>query len=153
MPQCKAYDCLNKPGKPKGKSFFRIPNPNKGEHEKERAQRWLHNIGTIIDVDNFKFGKNQLVCEDHFEPHCFKPNLKAKYNPENYEEKRKELLEDAVPTIFVHKKRKVDPDREERLLTRQNKQVCCQYVSSSFSLEYKIMTCLVNNSLLNRIRE
>ena len=101
MPYCKAYRCKNCSGRVKGKSFFMIPRPV-NEIEKRRGLQWLHNIGrSDIDIRTFKFGKDSVVCEDHFHPSCIRkdvidPSLLNK-------RKKKELVPGAIPTIFVHK--------------------------------------------------
>lgn len=121
MAQCKAFGCANKKSDKDGKSFFKIPDAKKYPWERERAIKWLHNIGTGHDVDKFKFNGNQVVCQDHFEPHCFKKDLAAEWF--DFVPGRKELLKNAVPTIFVHKRPAPDFGRHERLKKRKNKQV------------------------------
>ena len=102
MPTCKAYGCKNSTGKGEKKSFFMIPRP-KCKDEKLRCLRWLlHNIGCAdVDIERFKFGKDTVVCEDHFHPDCIKKDI---ISPEQLKKrKKKELIPGAVPTIFVHK--------------------------------------------------
>ena len=76
----------------------------KKKNEKTRAATWLHNIGTGYNVNNFKFGNNQVVCSDHFHQDCF--NHVKKELMKKYVDPSKcylELLPGAVPTIFKHR--------------------------------------------------
>ena len=97
MPMCQAYGCSKKPNDHEKKSFFAIPNPDK---ERERCVKWLNNIGTDkFDIRTYKYVKNRVVCEDHFEQDCFQ-DVRAKVM--GYEPKKKLLKPDAIPTIFFH---------------------------------------------------
>ena len=103
MPTCKAYGCSNRTGRLEvKKSFFMIPRPV-NEDEKLRAARWLHNIGTGHTVANYKFGKDVTLCEDHFDPICFKEDLMTKLTGIKPKTVRKDLVSGAVPSIFKHK--------------------------------------------------
>ncbi|XP_057291883.1 uncharacterized protein LOC130614472 [Hydractinia symbiolongicarpus] len=100
MPSCLAYGCSQTTGRvTTKKSFFMIPKPV-NTTENFRAAQWLHNIGTGLNVETFPFGKNKVVCEDHFHPDCIKDDLKGRLT--GIPSKRKELLCGAVPTIFKH---------------------------------------------------
>ena len=93
----------NTTGKANERRFYVIPNPKK-KNEKTRAATWLHNIGTGYNVNNFKFGNNQVVCSDHFHQDCF--NHVKKELMKKYVDPYKcylELLPGAVPTIFKHR--------------------------------------------------
>lgn len=47
------------------------------------------------------FGKNKVVCEDHFHPDRIKDDMRGRMT--GVKSKRKELVCGAVPTIFKHK--------------------------------------------------
>ena len=99
MGYCQAWNCKNKPADKCGKSFFQFP---KSDTERERLQRWLHNVGTGFTVDNFVWNTNKKVCSDHFHPNCFEENRMAKIL--GYETKPAlKLKPGAIPTIFSHK--------------------------------------------------
>ena len=68
MPQCKARFCKVKRGQ--GISAFAIPDPKKN---RQLCQQWIHNLGLKnLDIKTFKYSKQNIVCERHFEEHCFK---------------------------------------------------------------------------------
>ena len=68
MPQCKARFCKVKRGQ--GISAFAIPDPKKN---RQLCQQWIHNLGLKrLDIKTFKYSKHNIVCERHFEEHCFK---------------------------------------------------------------------------------
>ncbi|KAJ8050070.1 hypothetical protein HOLleu_03121 [Holothuria leucospilota] len=120
MPECQAFGCKNHQGERggKGKSFFPIPNPRKHPEKRQLAEMWLHKIGTGHTVKKFNFGPRKLVCEDHFEKSCYVEDIRAKIlgcQP------RKRLKDDAVPTIFVHRKPAVNLKRLERCTKRSAK--------------------------------
>lgn len=101
MPSCLAYQCANTTGRTnEKKGFFIVPRPV-NRTEKLRATRWLHNIGTGLNINKFTFGKNSVVCEDHFHPLCIKDDIKARVM--GLVPKKKALVDGAVPTIFKHK--------------------------------------------------
>lgn len=108
-------------------SFFPIPNPLKHPEKRQLAEMWLHKIGTGHTVKKFNFGPCKLVCEDHFEKSCFVEDIRAKIlgcKP------RKRLKDDAVPTIFVHRKPAVNQKRSERCTKRSAKKVGIYVVTS-----------------------
>ena len=102
MPTCKAFGCKNSTGKLKErKSFFMIPRP-KNVEEKLRCLRWLHNISRAdVNINNTNFGKDCVLCEDHFHPDCMKREVID--SEELGKRRKKELVSGAVPTIFEHK--------------------------------------------------
>ena len=104
MPTCKAVGCKNSTGKVKGKkSFFMIPRP-KDDSERQRCIRWLHNINRAdLTIANANFGKDCVLCEDHFHPDCTKQELVDPVAELGGKRARKELKPGAVPTIFQHK--------------------------------------------------
>ena len=116
MPTCKAVGCKNSTGKVKGKkSFFMIPKP-KNPEEKLRCLRWIHNIRRAgMNISNANFGKDCVLCEDHFhldccvlcEDHfhldCIKRELVNPVTELGGKRRKKELKPGAVPTIFAHR--------------------------------------------------
>ena len=79
MPMCKARNCSVRRGE--GVSAFSIPDP---ERHYELCKKWLYNLvqknskhAKFLDIKTFKFSKQNIVCEKHFEPNCFKENLKV----------------------------------------------------------------------------
>ena len=95
MPFCQAHGCSNQTKK--GLSFHRFPDITK---EKERAERWLHNMGTTSTPKTFQFNKFKYVCGDHFHPDCYEENLQAKML--GYKAAKK-LKPGAIPSLFKHK--------------------------------------------------
>ena len=66
-----------------------------------RRKRWIHAIGRD-DVEKLK---NPSLCSEHFEAGQFQRNLQNELLlPELGEKSCRELKEDAVPTLFTHKK-------------------------------------------------
>ena len=60
-------------GRVKNKRFYKIPDPKK---ERQRAVRWLHNMGNSkFSVSNFISSRNKVLCEDHFHINCIKRDL------------------------------------------------------------------------------
>ena len=104
MPTCKAVGCKNSTGKVKGKkSFFMIPRP-KNPEEKLRCLRWIHNIRRAdMNINNANFGKDCVLCEDHFHPDCIKRELVNPVTELGGKRQKKELKPGAVPTIFAHR--------------------------------------------------
>uniref|UniRef100_A0A673B3Q0 THAP domain-containing protein 1 n=1 Tax=Sphaeramia orbicularis TaxID=375764 RepID=A0A673B3Q0_9TELE len=100
MAECKAYGCTNNKRRNRGKHFFCVPRPIDSTRL-ELAKRWLHNIGTSYTIQTFPFGRNSVVCEDHFKPTCYKRNLQAELLGTK---PLCRLKADAVPTEFGHKK-------------------------------------------------
>ncbi|XP_066916412.1 uncharacterized protein [Clytia hemisphaerica] len=120
MTNCGAPGCTNRstnlttedPDKDKGKqgesenkiSFHRLPT----EKRKSMRAEWLKNIKRQI------VPKSLYICSEHFEKSCFKRDLRAELVPGA--KPRRELHDDAVPTIFEHKtlpkKRKLSLDRQ-----------------------------------------
>ena len=115
MAECKAYGCTNSKRKKQGKHFFRVPIPYNPER-RSIAKQWLHNLGTGHTLKTFPFGSNSVVCEDHFEQRCF---AEDSVNKTLGLPQRKRLHRDAVPTIFVHRKPKLDSARSRRFDERQ----------------------------------
>ncbi len=149
MAMCKAFGCTNNKRKHKGKHFFSVPTPST-EERKAIAQRWLHNLGTGHTLKTFRFGRNSVVCEDHFHESCYEENMQARLMGYTA---NKRLKRDAVPTIFVHRTQKMDKKRNDRLDKRNSKKVKKfaryphgrYYVSLSLRLEesvwYNLAVC------------
>ncbi|XP_069047993.1 zinc finger protein 628-like isoform X2 [Lepisosteus oculatus] len=94
MWQCKALGCTNSRRKTVKKKFFCVPKPTNPERA-VIVKKWLHNLGTGHTLDTFPFGRNAVVCEDHFTPDCYERDLKAELlgcKPKT------RLKPDAVPT-------------------------------------------------------
>ena len=127
MPECQVHDCRNergKPGKGKGLSFFQIPDGRKPEN-REIAQRWLHFCGTGHKVNTFKFGRDKLVCEKHFNPDCFTDDAHIRMctvfgTTPRYS---KVLKPGSVPTVVSHHRQTYDADRAERAQRRETAKV------------------------------
>ena len=68
MPQCKAKFCNVKRGQ--GISAFAMPDPKKN---RQLCQQWIPNLGAKnLDIKTYKYSKQNIVCEKHFEEGCFK---------------------------------------------------------------------------------
>ena len=114
MVYCCAFGCLNDSRavrKEHGVSFHCLPK------EGSLLQQWLAKISRV----DFVVIKDTQLCSDHFEPDCFKRDLKA----ELLGVKAKRTLKtDAVPTIFVHRPmKKPRLSSENRLHYRAKKEV------------------------------
>ena len=100
MPSCGAPGCRNRStDKPEdetqgGKklSFHLLPS---GKKKDIIRSQWLHN------VNRQELPKYLYICSEHFEESCFKQGLRAELVPGA--KPKRELFEDAVPTIFNHK--------------------------------------------------
>ena len=97
MPTCLAPGCVNTTGRAK-KAFLTFPRPT-NPAEIERVKKWFINLKTGLKVETFQFGKDSVICEDHFDPRCFARDLKAELM--NLPPKKK-LIPGAIPTIFNH---------------------------------------------------
>lgn len=161
MPECQAYGCKNKPHLCKGKSFFKIPDPSKGDAAtREQAAKWLHFIGTGFTVDTFKFGSAKLVCEDHFTQECFTEDAHIKMSKLLGTTPRysKVLVPGAVPTIFVHRPAKCDHGRAARLQdrTKKKEKKVSLYVYKHWYISHKqislsiLTACFVRHQLILR---
>ena len=95
---CVAYGCLtsNDKHRPNARaddvSFHRFPR------EEELVQRWVEALRPAVLPDNFR--KCGRVCSDHFKPEDYRRDLQAELM--NLK-RRKQLLPDAVPSVFVVK--------------------------------------------------
>ena len=54
--------------------MFKVPEP-KNATERKKVQQGLHNMGMGQDIKAFKFSRNSVLCEDHFQKICIKRNL------------------------------------------------------------------------------
>ena len=122
MPECQAYGCTNQVGQCGKKGFYSFPNPGKRPKAQNRdlAVKWLLRIGTGHTVDQFQFGYNKVVCEDHFTPDDFEEDAHIKMCRVLGKEPRytKLLKRDAVPSVFVHRPMKEPSGRQERAQKR-----------------------------------
>lgn len=122
MPQCQAFGCNNKPHLCKGKTFFKIPNGKLNPELRDISGKWLSYIGTGHSVDKFKFDNYKQVCEDHFTPDCFVEDEHIKMCMLMGETPRyKKLHQQAIPSIFIHKRPKKDYGRGDRVANRDAK--------------------------------
>ncbi|XP_062574997.1 uncharacterized protein LOC134236860 [Saccostrea cucullata] len=112
MPQCLAKFCTVVRGN--GISTFSIPDPKKNY---ELCAKWIQNLGNAkLNPKTFVFSKDKIVCERHFKEDCIKEDIRAKIM--GYTPHRKQLKEDAVPTIFddskPKKRRQISLKRSEK---------------------------------------
>jgi len=102
-----------------------VPKPNT-EEKKVRVWQWLHTLGTGHSIETFKFGRNSVVCNDHFEQKFFKQNLKAELLGLRVTHR---LTDDAIPTIMKHRKNMADvSSREQRQQIREKQKVNDIYI-------------------------
>lgn len=117
---CRAKGCNNKRVLKRNvmaeTCFFPIPDPKK---KPKLCKQWLHNLGTGIDFRTYKYQRYNAICEEHFEEDAFLEDIEAKIM--NLPRQRKILKEDAVPTIFSHRKIRKRRLRTERRLEAKRK--------------------------------
>ena len=113
MTNCGAPNCTNRSGVKEGLSFHRIPK------KVEIQKKWLHNL------KRKNIPENIFICSDHFEPNCFKRDLRAELMNTT---PKKELVEDAVPTKFDHAS--ISRKRVSSI-ARSNKKAKMQYVEEA----------------------
>ena len=89
MINCSAPGCTNRSEDNKNISFHRLPYKS----EEVKKKWWLHNL------KRKNIPEAVFICSEHFEPHCFKRDLRAELMGTK---PRKELKDDAVPTLFQH---------------------------------------------------
>ena len=70
---------------------------------KKRGAKWLHNMGTGHDVNALPSVGTKLFVLAIFIRTVIKKDLKAQLLGYKPIKERKELVEGAIPTIFVHK--------------------------------------------------
>ncbi|XP_060591457.1 uncharacterized protein LOC132746357 [Ruditapes philippinarum] len=99
MPQCQAFNCVNKSGC--GKSFFPIPDPLKSYDHRKLCKKWIENLhNKKLNLQTFKAHRQKVVCEDHFTDDCFEGPYTCKVAQSlNFKSKRKGLVFGSVPTI------------------------------------------------------
>ena len=88
MTNCSAPVCTNRPEDNKNISFHRLPSKSE-----EVKKKWLHNL------KRKNIPETVFICSEHFEPHCFKHDLRAELMGTK---PRNELKDDGVPTLFQH---------------------------------------------------
>ena len=69
MPNCGANGCTNRSNNCREKSFHQLPC----ESKKELRKTWLQKI------NRKHIPKELYICSDHFEPSCFKRDLKVRF--------------------------------------------------------------------------
>ena len=95
MVQCVVVDCSHRTprDRKKGISFHRFPLK-----DESRLREWLANIKR----KNRPPLENCTICSAHFEPSCFLEDFRSRFLSDG---SRKRFLKDnAVPTLFPHKK-------------------------------------------------
>ena len=88
MTNCSAPGCTNRSEDNKNISFLRLPSKSE-----EIKKKWLQNL------KRKNIPETVFICSEHFEPHCFKRDLRAELmgiKPRN------ELKDDVVPTLFQY---------------------------------------------------
>ena len=114
MVYCAAYGCKNDSRKINVKdsvSYHRFPKDEK------LLREWLAKIACA----DFTPTEESRPCSQHFEPHCYKRDLKAELLglPEKYDSKP-----DAIPTVFVYRPTKRPrPSSEMRNQKKERKEV------------------------------
>ncbi|CAH1796821.1 unnamed protein product [Owenia fusiformis] len=110
MPMCCAANCSNiTTDRPKlGISFHLVPDLKRAKGKRHVVSAWLTNIGRFgpgWTVDTFKNQKPRevVVCSQHFNPDDFERDFRSELMP-GYTQKKRKLKEDAIPSIFSHKK-------------------------------------------------
>ncbi|KAM9425031.1 uncharacterized protein KZ484_006594 isoform 1-T2 [Pholidichthys leucotaenia] len=98
-------------------NWYKARNKYNTPFRKILAEKWLHNLGTGHTLKTFPFGRNSVVCEDHFEASCYEGELQAKLL--GYKG-RLRLKSDAVPSLFAHRPGKPASGRQDRLEKRHN---------------------------------
>ena len=88
MTNCSAPGCTNCSEDNKNISFHRLPSKSE-----EVNKKWLHNL------KRKNIPERVFICSEHFEPHCFKRDLRAELMGTKA---RNELKDDAVPALFQH---------------------------------------------------
>ena len=75
MPSCSAINCTNRSSTDKSLSFHKIPSENRN---KDLRQQWLVHIKR---TGNLPKDTSFYMCSAHFEPECFKRDLKVTIFP------------------------------------------------------------------------
>ena len=109
MVECAVVGCSNRTPRDsqKGISFHRLPLKNK-----QLLKEWL----VRIKRENLPKPSLCVVCSEHFEKKCFKGGCTIDLWPDR--KRKRELNEDAVPTIFPYQKKKSRRLASERLINK-----------------------------------
>ena len=146
MPCCAAWGCHNRLETDKNFSYHHFPDKIK---KTKPLKKWLQNNER---TDDFKVSKYTVLCSAHFEPHMFQRNLKAEI--QNNVPKRM-LKEDAVPTLFVHRKEiKIRASCHNRIIKREKKRftlLCTHLIIQVDSFNLIISYHYFGNSLYHNI--
>ena len=62
--------------------------------------------------------ENCHICSAHFEPSCFEDDVRSNLVPESA--RKRNLKDDAIPTLFAHKKRTTQRPASERRKRKAN---------------------------------
>ena len=71
---CGAPGCTNQSTTHPEKSFHRLPSLSKKKKRKRMRDSWMAKISQKL------FPKELFICTDHFEPECFKRDLKVRFD-------------------------------------------------------------------------
>lgn len=127
MPTCFAYGChVRRDNLPPGVSFHRFPR------DIQQCTRWVVNCG--VDVGNIgRFVKESVsmskprhfLCSKHFTENQFQLDYKSELLPEHMKPRRpvRQLLKDAVPTLFIFTTTHPRTSSEQRLQRKQRENV------------------------------
>ena len=129
MPSCSAVDCEKRNGSKSDYSdskvsLHRIPTRNRSQ--------WLHHINrrNVEDLEELR------ICSDHFDEGSFKRDLKGELTGKK---SKPELKEDAVPTIFSHKKKVIKRKSSlKRIQDKEKRQLVDDLLSSGSSVSETI---------------
>ena len=88
MTNCSAPGCTNRSEDNKNISFHHLPSKSE-----EVKKKWLHNL------KRKNIPETLFLCSEHFEPHCFRRDLRAELMGKKT---RNELKDDVVPALFQH---------------------------------------------------
>ena len=92
MPTCCAPNCTKTEKTNEGLAFFRLPWQNR-----DRLKIWLSKLKLVHQP-----AAHARICRDHFEDRFLVVHQKYILAPHLYKEKKINLTDDAVPTIFEH---------------------------------------------------
>ena len=118
MPQCAYSECRNNSDAP-GVSFHSFPHRNP-----DLLKKWVANLNRIDPVTKktWQPSKDSRLCSDHFALECY--DFRTRQNIQNCVKAPRRLLDDAVPTVFSHKKRHVAANEQRPAAAkRQRKEV------------------------------
>ena len=105
MVHCVVVNCSHRSPRDtkKGISFHRFPLK-----DETRLSEWL----AQIKRKNMPPLAHSHICSAHFESSCFEEDLRSKLMPESG--RKRNLKDDAIPTLFAHKRRSTRRPASER---------------------------------------